>query len=135
MHFLSDLNSCFFVINSLLGLIRQGPNLSELSVKRRPFNFRIASIIILSCVYVIFLARNLIELKFYGAKSQLYWVVPTMVHYGVKTINGEVQRKLFLEIVEWMKKTFEETHPVGIVQNNVSLMNSKCLQKANLIFG
>lgn len=130
-----DLNHLLLIINTILGMIRQDLDLRDLiSIKKRPFNPFIPCIVILSSSYALYLLNCLTKMKNLDAISEILWILPLMIQYICKAINGEVQREVALEFVDWMKKVVEEKDSNEIISRIAKEMIGKCMKIAKFIF-
>lgn len=129
----SDLNFLLLIINTILGPIKQGLYHHE----NRPFNFIVPCIVTFSSSYVIYLIFCLGRMKNLDAISEILWILPLMIQYCCKAINGEVQRETAVSFVAWMRDLFEETTPTNedthFIERIALSCNRKCLTIANFI--
>lgn len=127
-----DLEFLFFIINRILAFIRQDINVSTL--KKHPCNPFIPWIVILSSCYAIYLLRCLTKMKDLDAISEILWILPLMIQYCFKAVNGEVQREIALELKNWMKRVMCDDASEEWVARIVKSNNEKCMRVATFIF-
>lgn len=129
-----DLEFLLYIINRILGFIRQDLDVSSLSRKKQPFNPFIPWIVILSSSYATYLFKCLAKMKDLDAISEILWILPLMIQYCFKAANGEARRETALEFVVWMKRIFREAPSEEWVAVIVKANNEKCVRVANFIF-
>lgn len=130
----SDLHFLLSIINKILGLIRQDFNPGS-TKRQRQFNFFIPWIVILSSVYVTYLLNCLAQMKNLEKISEILWILPLMIQYCFKSVNGELQRDIAMAFVTWMKSVYEEINSVELIAKNVKFANDLCMRIAKFIFG
>ena len=126
-----DLDFFLFVINSILGIIGQEFN----TPRKRSFNHLIPCVVVFSSLNALFLVNCLSKMKNLDKVSEILWILPLIIQYCSKAVNGEWQRELFLDFIQWMRRVSQmDQYGDPVITRNLQGCQKKFIKVARVVF-